>query len=509
MKKNLVLLLIVWNCHTVLAQQADPTFNTIGFVYPTPPSGANYNDQFISINQFSTGKFLVTAYRETGVRTRLYNSDGSWDQSYGWSVNNNGFGFPFTTAGPVETVILPGDKLLVASGGNGSYMFTRLNPDGNPDLTFGPYGTKTVNSFTYAFPSAPVLTADNKLVFVGRRTYSDATWPYHATTSLFRAIEIAKFNLDGTPDTTFNGTGYLAIVQTEPDVYDVKSFCVTSDRIYVLNGYNKISVIDYNSGTLDTDINGNGLYFLPTNFRANKIFALSDGKILFSKYNNPATSGQIFRMNADLSPDLTFGVNQMVDMPLVIKNMIQQPDGKMVFTGTPLTRVGGFVSSWFKLVRTNTDGSTDTGSSSGMIQFEMGPFGNSYGERLYIQEDGKYLIGGTYKWREMEYDWQEWGLYLMRLVPGTLLQSQSFNANVFSVYPNPIQDKIHIAYQNETPDEVQLYDLQGRMVFSTKDLIDSNAFEKEILMPDLSKGTYLLRVFSKTGQTQNVKIIKQ
>ena len=71
-------------------------------------------------------------------------------------------------------------------------------------------------------------------------------------------------------------------------------------------------------------------------------------------------------------------------------------------------------------------------------------------------------------------------------------------------YPNPAQDQLHLQYSPDVqPKQVELYDLQGRLVRS-----QGNAFET-VDLGRLPAGTYTLRVTMQDGQTFSDMVVKE
>jgi len=75
---------------------------------------------------------------------------------------------------------------------------------------------------------------------------------------------------------------------------------------------------------------------------------------------------------------------------------------------------------------------------------------------------------------------------------------------LFKVFPNPAQDQLHLQYSPDVqPKQIELYDLQGRLVRS-----QGNAFETFDL-GKLPAGTYTLRVAMEDGQVFSDKVVKE
>lgn len=80
-------------------------------------------------------------------------------------------------------------------------------------------------------------------------------------------------------------------------------------------------------------------------------------------------------------------------------------------------------------------------------------------------------------------------------------------ANLFRPYrlfPNPVKDQLHLHYSPDvTPEQVELYDIQGRLVS-----IQSSNLEN-INVEQLPTGTYTLHVVMKDGKSYSDKVVKQ
>ena len=89
-------------------------------------------------------------------------------------------------------VILPNGQIVVGGNNGSAFELSRYNSNGTLDTTFGTNGTATLAA-PLAISFAPLgLEADGKLV-VGGSTNS--------------GMEVARFNANGTLDTTFNSAG--------------------------------------------------------------------------------------------------------------------------------------------------------------------------------------------------------------------------------------------------------------------------------------------------------------
>ena len=83
-------------------------------------------------------------------------------------------------------------------------------------------------------------------------------------------------------------------------------------------------------------------------------------------------------------------------------------------------------------------------------------------------------------------------------------EAHSHGFAVATAYPNPVQDELHLQYSPDvTPTQIELYDLQGRLVRTQK-----NGMER-LEMNGLPAGTYTMRVTLKGGKVFSDKVVKE
>ena len=71
-------------------------------------------------------------------------------------------------------------------------------------------------------------------------------------------------------------------------------------------------------------------------------------------------------------------------------------------------------------------------------------------------------------------------------------------------YPNPAQSRLHLQFSPDVkPTQVELYDLQGRLVRTQGDAFDS------LDLGMLPAGTYTLRITMEDGQVFSDKVVKE
>jgi gliding motility-associated-like protein/uncharacterized delta-60 repeat protein len=314
------------------------------------------------------GKILIGGGSITGKIIRL-NSDGSVDPAFsegtGIGINN----FVHSIAIQTDGKILVGGSFSTFNGVSNSCI-VRLNVDGTLDPSFDTgIGTDyTIHSIA--------IQGDGKIIIGG------GFISYNGVSS----NEIARLNVDGSLDTSFNiGTG------AEGNATEIWSLAIQPDGKIIIGGsfftYNSVSrngIARINAdGSLDNSFNiGTGL-----NVAARGLAIQSDGKILVgggSTVFNNVSCNSVIRLNSNGSLDNTFNTNVTVWPDFVTVGIAVQADGKII--------VGGLASnsSSPRISRLNNDGTRDLSFNS------CGSGANDFIESIVILPTNKILIGGYY-----------------------------------------------------------------------------------------------------------------
>ena len=214
------------------------------------------------------------------------------------------------------------------------------------------------------------------------------------------AFSLAATAAPGDLDFTFSGTGKVTTALGS-GTDNGNSVAIQSDAKIVVagssfNGTNPdIALVRYNiNGSLDTTFNGTGKVTTDIGGResvANSIAIQSDAKIVVagSSFNGTNTDFAVVRYNANGTLDTTFNGTGKVTTAVGDDDSAQgvavQPDGKIV--------VAGSSSSKFALVRYNANGTLDTSfGGSGIVTTTIGV--SSHGSSVAIQPDGKIVVAG-------------------------------------------------------------------------------------------------------------------
>lgn len=293
------------------------------------------------------------------------------------------------------------------------FVATITAAPGDLDPTFG-VGGKVIDQSGGSYDVA--IQPDGKIVAVG----------VAAGGSEGAQIAVARYNIDGSPDTTFGGTGRVLI-----DHYQIAvDVAIQPDGKIVVAGRNPDGdvygeLVRLNSdGSLDTSFGTNGI--VAPLFTPSVAAILPDGKLLI------AMAANLYRLNANGSFDMTFarctpGGHSIY--PYGRTESVIQPDGRIVTAFLD----GG--SSFFGVFRCNPDGTLDTSfGSSGIVRTPIGA-GVAVAQSIAIQTDGKIVVTGQSR-SNTNSDWQ---LTVLRYNPNGTVDS-GFGTGGIATTPTGIDD---------------------------------------------------------------------
>jgi uncharacterized delta-60 repeat protein len=291
--------------------------------------------------------------------------------------------------------VQPGDgKIVIAgyAGGGARFALARYDGTGALDSAFSGDGRVTTD-----FTSGPdagfevVLQTDGKIVVVGRAARQGGRFA------------LARYNADGTLDTSFGGDGRVTTNFTSGDDFAF-GVAIQSDGKIVATGRaggsgGRIALARYNAdGALDPSFGGTGK--VTTNFtsgddRADMLAIQADGRIVAAGTANYFGAGRfaVVRYNADGSLDTSFSGDGKVTTNVSSRwdgafgVAIQISDQKIVVTGEAGPTVG--------LVRYNPDGTLDMSFSGDGTVTTNFTAGLDYADDLKIQGDGKIVVAGS------------------------------------------------------------------------------------------------------------------
>jgi uncharacterized delta-60 repeat protein len=385
------------------AGDLDPGFGTNGKVI-TDFNGANDVAKGVFVQ--ADKKIVVAGTSNDVFALAKYNTDGSLDTSFGNSGKTTA-----SFGGTIFSTIQQSDgKFVVAGTTNGLFLVARYNLDGSIDSSFGNNGKVTTAILqSGASGSAAVIKnivqqKDGKILALGENLPAER--------SNTQDIALARYNIDGSLDTSFGTNGQLAQFMPGEDVsaaiilQDDGKFIVTGSNIIERSPNRNPILARFNSnGTLDASLpvlplGGIGKATVQSD---GKIIVLSDGFVTSNPDGSPfpvAIPGNISRYNVDGTLDNSFGTNGRATYRGVgtREGIVVQNDGKIIVAGTnqaaPLSGQTDRPTN-FAITRYNSNGTLDnTFGDNGNIISDLSiavKFGG-----IKLQSDGSIvLVGGT------------------------------------------------------------------------------------------------------------------
>jgi len=347
-----------------------------------------------------------------------YNSDGSLDTSFDGDGKVTTFGTTIVrnklngTTGSAWAVALQSDGKIIAAGSSNVYSkgvgtsrgFTlvRYNSNGSLDTSFGTQGVVTTNAVGLAEVRGIVLQGDGKIVAAGQAGTSNVD------------VGIARYNTNGTLDTTFSGDGIVTshlgtnsewarAVALQSD----GAIVVAGPKGYVNSSNSSAFVARYTSnGNIDSAFGIGGAVTISVGSVTylNSVAVQSDGRVVAGGWSGPGDDQAdmlVARVDTNGALDSTFdgdgirtvdffgsrdranGIALQQNGQIVLAGGISQPDGG-----------GGIGIAKQGLARLNTDGSLDaTFGSSGIVTTLTG---TSMGANaVAVQSDGQIVTVGA------------------------------------------------------------------------------------------------------------------
>lgn len=211
-------------------------------------------------------------------------------------------------------------------------------------------------------------------------------------------FQVARFNVNGTPDNTFDGDGSAQV----PDLDQAWALAIQTDGKIVVAGVagGELALARFNSnGSLDTTFDGDGIatLVLPDIQDIRDIAIQPDGKIIVGGTTGPSSSVldfMVVRFNANGTPDAAFGptgigVIQVSFMDSdELRSISLQPDGKIVAGGNTN---GGSLPALMRL--TDTGALDTTFDGDGKLTTSVTGV-NDWIVKTLIQPDGKIIAAG-------------------------------------------------------------------------------------------------------------------
>ena len=265
------------------------------------------------------------------------------------------------------SMAIQADRRIVVAGrsSNGStsdFALARYNTNGTLDTAFNGTGKVVTPIGSGGVAFAVAIQSDGRIVAAGRTNNGSNA-----------DFALARYNTNGTLDTTFNGTGKVTTpIGSGDDIGD--SVAIQSDGRIVVAGYSHngvdydIALVRYNAnGTLDTTFNGTGKVVTPIGSIHDQAFSVAiqtDGHIVVAGQSASEGQGTDFalaRYNTNGTLDTTFNGTGIVVTPIgtredVAWSVAIQTDGRILAAGFS----NNGLDFDFAFARYNTNGTLDT-----------------------------------------------------------------------------------------------------------------------------------------------------
>ena len=352
-------------------------------------SGSASTEQATGVAIQGDGKIVVVGTVSGDFALARYNADGSLDMSFSGDGKQT---TDFASGDKVTGVALQNDGKIVVVGSavddDRDFALARYDADGSLDTGFSGDGKQTTDFFGHFDTVIGVaLQGDGKIVVVGSAQNDD------------RDFALARYDADGSLDTSFSGNGKQATDiggrgdQATGVAIQGNGKIVAAGRIR----FNAFALARYDpDGSLDTSFSGDGRQ--TTDFAgigssawATGVALQADGKIVMvGSVVNGDRDFALARYNPDGSLDPSFSGDgrQTSDFGGSDRanGVVVQADGRIVAVGR-----GGALD--FALARYNLDGSLDPGfSGDGRQTTEFGGADSAWG--MALQADGKIVAVG-------------------------------------------------------------------------------------------------------------------
>jgi len=256
-----------WTCDIAIIRYnangtLDTTFNGTGEVWTD--FGGNDNGSAGGLDVLPNGKIIVSGYmwngtnydfavyryNNNGILDTTFSSDGKVNIDFNGGKQDTAYGLVRQSDGKLIVV----GETCTSSYTTCDFAIARLNGNGTLDKTFSGDGKQITNFGAYDIASAVALQPDGKIVAVGRKSTSSLSY-----------FAIARYNANGSLDTTFSSTGkrIFNVVSNKDSI--ASDVIVQPDNSIVISGrvsdgsVNNFALVRLNNnGGFDTTLNSNG-----------------------------------------------------------------------------------------------------------------------------------------------------------------------------------------------------------------------------------------------------------
>jgi len=334
-----------------------------------------------------------------------YNPDGSPDKSFGkGGIATTDFsgGNDRATGVAVQPdgkIIVGGDSFNTNTG-NTDFALARYNADGSVDTNFDTDGKLTTDLSLNDLANALVLQSDGKIILVGSVLDN----------KLSKDFALIRYNSDGSLDSKF-GSGGRVVTDFFQNSDEISDAILGSDGSILAVGFaassatgRDFAIARYNGdGSLDTTFGIGGkatVDFFGNTDEARAAAVQPDGRIVLagSAFNGTTLADfGLARFNADGTLDTSFGNGGKVTTDFFhnldeAQAVVVLPDESIVAAGRAFARGG---NSDFALVAFHSDGTPNANfGAKGKLTTDFRG-GNDQAFKMVIDVDGRLLVAGA------------------------------------------------------------------------------------------------------------------
>lgn len=344
------------------------------------------------------------------IPAAVHAASGDRDRSFG--VNGVAYAdFPE----PVSTIAIQADNKVINGGqsylpavGHSHFSMVRHLTNGWIDTSFGVQGrVSTVIGVGDSRLTRIIVLPDGKIVAVGYTDFYDPVPSEHN----FYGFAVARYNSDGSLDTTFDGdgvwtntlVGYRGALAWDVVVQPDGKLIVAGSG--TLPGTGFIAVRLNVDGSLDTSFASTGVSIIDMGlYGSAKCVALQpDGKVLLGGNGTINNKYIVVRLTSTGTLDVTFNNSGKLGFVAgaTVNDFIRRvgvlPDGRLMVMGSSQYGTGSSFGSWAAvLVRLKGDGSFDSSfNGNGRVMSYLPGADHTYANDFLIQPTGKIIVTGS------------------------------------------------------------------------------------------------------------------
>ncbi len=455
---------------------------------------------------------LLNDHKYIGVgsnRIIRFNENGTKDTTFGI---NGEFQISQQINGGIYNIKLINDSFYFLgyinnnNSNSNDGLILKVTYNGLLDTTFANNGILSYNiNENEAFYDLDIAS-DNKIIGVGIKK----SYPW-------QKLFIAKFNANGTIDSSFQNNGYKEIyvfpmatekIENISEIENNKFIIACTGRMNINDSYSELALLKLDTdGNFDLSFNTTGTYIMPSyrpfysnvKFFGNLLYVVNIDNNIYG-VNYDAT---LFKMNL---LDLTFQAtlidrdnsDYFIHNDLSVSVLSMNRDQVNVYPNRNL-----FIKKY------DSNGNLDNSfCNTGIYEFNLSDINNYQTDDLpgsIAIYDDKILISGQSQIPQS-------GLFGFNCIftkfSQITLASDTFQKDKISIAPNPASDYIKVNLKDiSSPASIKIFNLIGQVVYES--IILDNVNELQIKIDNLRSSLYLLKIIDSNNNVYDKKFLKE